>query len=423
MRKIAKWFQVSIFSLIIGGLLSATSACCDSGECGVLQRDFLLGSWDGKRSALEEKGLSFELVYTGELATNHEGGLKRGSVYLGNVDLTATVDTEKAGLWKGGTFFVYLLNNHGGGPTQDYIGDLQTASNIEAPNATRLYELWYEHRFEGESPLSLLVGQHDMNSEFNVTEYGGLFLNSSFGIGSDISLNTPVSIFPLAAPAVRLKWEPTETSYLMAAAYDGYPGDPSHDKDPSDWHISSNDGAMTILEIGHNHSEEKEEGVLPSTWKAGLWYNTDEFEDVADTDGSGNPVEHSGNYGAYLLIDQKVFSDEKGGEMGVFLQAGGTPDDRNLVDFYLGGGIHYQGLIPGRGEDVFGLAVARASISDKLGRNSAMESHETTVELTYRAQITPWLAVQPDLQFIRNPGADPALDDAIVSIVRFEVVL
>lgn len=383
----------------------------------------MLGSWGGKRAALEEKGLSFELVYTGEMATNHEGGMKRDSVYLGNVDVTVTMDTEKAGLWKGGTFFVYFLNNHGGDPTQDYIGDLQTASNIEAPNVTRLYEIWYEHRFEGEKPFSLLIGQHDMNSEFNVTEYGGLFLNSSFGIEPDISANAPVSIFPLAAPAIRLKWEPTKTSYMMAAAYDGDPGDPLDDKDPSDWHLSSDEGAMTILEIGLNRSEEKEGGTPAGSYKAGFWYHTDEFEDVADTDGSGNPVEHSGNYGLYLLIDQKLFTDKTGGELGFFLQAGGAPDDRNVVDFYLGGGIHYQGLIPGRGEDTFGLAVAQASISDKLRKNTAMEGHETTVELTYRAQITPWLAIQPDLQFIKNPGADPTFDDAIVSLLRFEVVL
>jgi len=147
----------------------------------------LLGSWNRKRTALEDNGLSLELVYTGKVVTNHRSGLKRGTTSLGNIDLTATLDTEKTWLWKGGTFFVYILNNHGGNPTKSYIGDLQTVSNIETEDATRLYELWYEHLFSWYGTLSFLIGQHDMNSEFNVTEYGGLFINSSFGIQPDIS--------------------------------------------------------------------------------------------------------------------------------------------------------------------------------------------------------------------------------------------
>ena len=33
-----------------------------------------------------------------------------------------------------------------------------------------------------------------------------------------------------------------------------------------------------------------------------------------------------------------------------------------------------------------------------------MDRHETAVELTYRAQVFPWLAIQPGVQTIFNPG-------------------
>jgi len=90
------------------------------------------------------------------------------------------------------------------------------------------------------------------------------------------------------------------------------------------------------------------------------------------------------------------------------------------VDFYLGGGFHYLELIPGRDKDTIGLGIAYASISNKLRKAADMDSHETTVELTYRAQLTPWLAIQPDLQIVFNPGADPGVDNAVVSLLRFE---
>ena len=47
-------------------------------------------------------------------------------------------------------------------------------------------------------------------------------LHSSFGIGCVVA-QAPPSIFPSTAPAVRLRVQPTETTYLPAAAYDGTP--------------------------------------------------------------------------------------------------------------------------------------------------------------------------------------------------------
>ncbi len=58
--------------------------------------------------------------------------------------------------------------------------------------------------------------------------------------------------------------------------------------------------------------------------------------------------------------------------------------------------------------------------SDGLSFHSR-DSHETAVELTYRTQLFPWLAIQPGVQMIFNPGADSSLDNAVVSIVRFEI--
>jgi porin len=52
---------------------------------------------------------------------------------------------------------------------------------------------------------------------------------------------------------------------------------------------------------------------------------------------------------------------------------------------------------------------------------STFEAHETAIELTYRMQATPWLALQPDVQYIVNPGTDPSLDNAWVVGLRFEL--
>jgi porin len=46
---------------------------------------------------------------------------------------------------------------------------------------------------------------------------------------------------------------------------------------------------------------------------------------------------------------------------------------------------------------------------------------ETNVELTYRAAITGWLSVQPDLQYVVDPDTDPTRRDALAVDLRVVV--
>jgi len=43
---------------------------------------------------------------------------------------------------------------------------------------------------------------------------------------------------------------------------------------------------------------------------------------------------------------------------------------------------------------------------------------ESGLEVTYADSLTEWLALQPDLQWIRNPGADRTARNAVVAMVR-----
>ncbi|MCP5007574.1 MAG: carbohydrate porin [Planctomycetes bacterium] len=373
------------------------------------------------RDTLEDKGLSLELVFTGDFVTNHSGGLKTNSSpgYLSNTDLIAEFDTDKAGLWKGGTLHGHFFNHHGANPSEDYVGDLQFVNNIESEKVTKVYELWYEHTFDlNGTDLSMLIGQHDLNSEFNITEYGLLFMQSSFGFNSEISNNIPVSNYPVAALGLRIKWEPTEHLYLMAEISDG---DPGKNDDGFHMNLDSKEGFVSFYEIGYCFGDKAESRTMPGTYKFGWWYHTDEFDDVRDMDVSGDPLSHPDNYGIYFIADQMLVPGKGDKGLGVFFQAGWVPEDRNRVDYYIGGGIHYRGLIPSRDNDILGLAVAHTSMSDDLRDVEKLDRHETTIEATYRARVFPFLAVQPGVQVVFNPGADPSLDNAIVSTLRVQI--
>jgi porin len=378
----------------------------------------LLGDWAGMRPAMEEKGVTAEAVLTTDFLYNARGGIKEEDTILGNFDLTLEVDTAKAGWWGNGTFFLYLLGNFNSGRSMtEIVGDVQATSNIEADEAFKVYEAWYENRFM-EDRLSLLVGLHDFNGEFDVLEYASLFIHSSFGISPDISQVGP-SIFPTTSLAARLKVQPTEKSYLMVAVYDGVPGDPD-DPPRTAIILKEEDGVFAAVEAGLSAGQPGEKEYFKVG--AGVWLHTAEVENF---DGQPN----DDNRGVYLLAEKTLYAENDEGQgLGGFIQLGRADDNWNQIAQYWAVGLNYTGLIPGRDRDSAGLAVGSARNGDKFMkfmRNvelAPVEHTETAVELTYRAELRPWLFVQPDLQYIVNPGMDPSLKNAFQIGSRVEIV-
>lgn len=371
----------------------------------------LLGNWGGARTSLEEAGISVESILTLDSISNVSGGISRKTAWLGNYDLTATLDTEKAGLWSNGTLFAYFLGDFGNEPSR-YVGDAQASDNIEAYSTAKLYEFWYDHSF-WEGKVSALVGLHDLNSEFYALDYAGNLLNSSFGIGAEIAQVGP-SIFSTTALAARLKFLPTENSYLLTALYDGVPGDPDHPHG-TQIKLEKDDGLFWISELGAMSAEGERH------YKVGLgyWLTNSKYDDFAGNSRKKN----RGIYG----IGETMLIAEEGNEdqgLGAFMQLGFASGDRNQFSRYIGGGLNYTGLFPSRDEDTFSFGVAHATNGEAY-RDSVESSDrsETAYEANYRAALLPYLSIQPDFQYIVNPGTDPTIKDAVVLGVRLELAM
>lgn len=357
---------------------------------------WLLGDWAGRRESLAEKGVEFEMVLTLEGVQNVRGGIARSSRGLMNLDLIMDARGEALGLSDRGDLHVYLLGNAGGTPTE-MIGDLQTTSNIEAPNTFKVYELWWRQRHAGGS-IAWLAGLHDYNAIFNVLDSAAIFTNSSFGIMPEIA-QVPPSIFPTTSLAVVASLLPSEWCYLHAGLYDGIPGDPGDDKGT---HVilGSDDGVFYALEGGLQDEETGRKLAL------GGWYRSTHFVD----DFSG--ASHESNEG-YYLIGETTLSDQWAG----FFQLGQADKNRNQVGAYAGAGVTYASLLCE--DDTFGVAVAYARSTDAYqAAVPGADGYETAFECTYEFHPAPWLTLQPDLQYIQNPGMDPALEDTLMLSLR-----
>jgi porin len=71
--------------------------------------------------------------------------------------------------------------------------------------------------------------------------------------------------------------------------------------------------------------------------------------------------------------------------------------------------------VPVRPNDTVGIAAAYARVGDNARGLDAdiglfgnffypVRSSETVIEMTYKTQLAPWWVLQPDLQYVINPG-------------------
>ncbi len=393
------------------------------GWAAVWQHDTLSGELGGYRSRLADRGVSLGAIYTGELVSTLSGGVRRKTVYLDNIDLTLTIDVERVLGWSGARVFLYGLGNRGGNPSS-YVGDAQGVSNIETFDTWKLFEAWFEQQLF-DARLSLLLGLYDLNSEFDYAETGQLFLHSSFGIGPDFSLsgkNGP-SVFPTTSLGVRLRVQPDPAWYWQTAVLDGVSGDPD---DPGGTQVifGAHDGVLVASELAYLRETQALSGGY-GKYALGAWV----YSDGLDENGTvGRAACCGGAYGLYGLAEQVVYrhATDPRRELALFVRLGFADARVHQFGVYTGGGLVYTGLLSGRPEDRCGFGIAAAHTSGRFRRirraaGQAVTDAEIALELTYRAGLTAWWAVQPSLQYIVNPGTQPGLADAVLVGLRFEV--
>ena len=78
-----------------------------------------------------------------------------------------------------------------------------------------------------------------------------------------------------------------------------------------------------------------------------------------------------------------------------------------------------KGIFDERDEDTFGLGYYYLSMSDDMADFLGLGS-EQGIELFYNIEVTPWLHITPDFQYIIDPGGGLA-DDAYVFGIRTQM--
>jgi porin len=422
---------VALMVLVLARGAQAQPAEPSQAPSGFWERSKLTGDWDGLRSKLEQAGVDFELQEQSELWANLFGGLNRGITYDGLTTPSLRLNLETLVGWSGATFFINAFQIHGRGPSANLVGNMQLVSNIEATRDTKLYDLWLEQVLLG-GRVNIRLGQEGSNDEMMLVPDAALFLNSSFGFpalpASDLPSGGPN--YPMATPFVRVRYRATDQITLVGAVYNGDPaplgtGDPQL-RDAGGTAFRVNAHALAFGEIWY--VADKVLLGLPATYKLGAWYQTGHFADqvldefgipLASPASDGIAARQDGHdYAVYGIVDQMVWrrpgTNDQG--IGLFLQVMGAPGNRNLSNLAIEAGLNWKAPFAGRDNDALGLAVSYQDISPAArsfsrdvvfftGTGSPYATNETVVEATYLYQVTPWWTLQPDAQYVINPGA------------------
>ena len=127
------------------------------------------------------------------------------------------------------------------------------------------------------------------------------------------------------------------------------------------------------------------------------------------------------------MVNQGIFREGHYGaaaEQGLdaFVGADLSPYDVNFAYFQLTGGIRYMGLIPTRNKDTAAIGFVFTDFSNNFDTTTTDFSNETAIEVNYKAQLTPWLSVQPDFQVFFHPGGQSSRETTFLLGVRGNVV-
>jgi porin len=357
----------------------------------------------------EQAPFIIDVTYTADIWQAASGGRARGTRYLDNLDIVAEADMERLVGWNGATVHVYGLYNNGKS-INTLMGDAQVASNIETGvRAVRLYEAWVDQKI-GET-ASVKLGLYDLNSEFDALESSGLFMGSAHGIGTDISQsgeNGP-SIFPATSLAARFAISPAKGWTVRAAILDGVPGDPARPKSTA-IKLGNGDGVLLIGEV--------EAPLKGGKLLFGHWRYTALTAEIMG-------VGEARNNGFYLRGEVLVAREAGAADQGLsaFFRLGTANAQVNAFRYFASGGLNYTGPFKGRDQDQIGLAMATAFTSKSFRLLTPSTKAETVFELTYRTSLNKWLTVQPNVQYVINPGADATLSNALAFGLRAELTI
>jgi porin len=362
------------------------------------------------------------LQYTSE-AWQNNGGLQSGNDYMENFSATLSVDTEKAFGWTGGRFVASGFYADGPSLGANFVGAVQDPSAIDvfAPNMARLYQLYYDQAFGKFTDVR--VGVMDLETEFGTTKPMAIFFNGAFSWNSALDasgaggLNGP-STYPNTSLGIRVRQIINDQLYVKVAVVNGMADEFTNPLSNSVT-LSSANGAFAIGEVDYTP-------IANTKFMAGYWEYTGLMDTQNQFNADGTLRQARGSDGGYIGAATRLWTIQGARALDGFVNFGMSDPKFNDVDRSVNAGLTFTGLFASRPDDKFGFATGYAHAgaplqAAQLAQGTPITSYEQTFEVTYRAQLSDWMTVQPNIQYTIHPGYSGTLKNDFLFGLHLEI--
>lgn len=301
---------------------------------------------------------------------NVSGGLQSRPASSALFQWGGSLDTGTSLGWPGGLveFSVEGVRSDGNLPAR--TGAVQIPSNEWAPNFLRLYQLTYRQQL---GAAAVRVGIMDITQYFEVSDQSSLLQNSSFGLMPTLTANVDAPTFPNPGLGAMVEYRLSPGSLARAGLWQG---------NPPSLTGALNTGALWVGEIEHDWPDPGHDTAV-SDLKLGIWHYSPSDPAIGPTTSGG-----------YLVGETRWTSGTQ--QWGLFILSGTSPANVNLVTQFMAAGFLVTGPFASRPQDQFSLGVSRVNLH--------APEPETVLEAVYSWQLTPLLALQPDMQRFWHPG-------------------
>jgi porin len=373
----------------------------DSHETGEGPHGHLLGDWDGERSRLLERGVSFDFQYISDSLSNIKS--HQPARFASWNRFRGTVDIDLGSLiHQSGMYFHATALWQGGGNLGSYLGLLASPSGLSSANTFRLDSWWLEKRWLNER-LTARVGQ------FGAQHDGTSFIFEPMGYALDNLGTTYESFDPPSTPAAEVRVVPTHHLYVksMVEAEDRNPF--SHN---STGLVPQFRGApISISEIGFTPGK-KASSIRASDdvesrkgysglYQFGAVYNPSKFTTSLST------TTRQGNYLLYWMASQALWrvDPKRGKGLDATFSYDWSPANVNRNDKLLSAGFRFNEPLPLPIHNTMSLGFVQNSLSPRFLPPNLPQWHaERGVEFNTLLDPMPMLLVQPVIQYYANVG-------------------
>jgi len=380
-------------------------------------KDTLTEDWAGFRNELNRLGITPTASYTTQLMGNPSGGQSRGFTYAGTLQASIFWDLDKLLHIPGLSFNVGGAWSTGKNLSADYVGNIFTIqSAYTAPgngsNNLTLGEIYLQQQLFNSS-LMIAAGRLAPQSTFAVMPVLNQYINGGINpVPGHLGINDPsfTQYPPGVEWGVEAIYNVTPRFQIAAGVFNNNPNSAGGGKGGLDFSLQQgNRGALSVVQVNYLFNHAKNDTGLPGQYTVGGFYDSNRFSSLSNLNST-----ESGTYSIYGLFQQMVYRDggvdsQKG--LTIWGETAIAPKSSvNTMPYFVGGGLSYQGSIPGRDNDIASTGVIYGTFSSFIPHTTA----ETVIEANYQINLKRWLSITPDIQYIIRPSGSSAIGNALV---------